>query len=157
LGNGAALSEQVLTPDETLEFFNIMHRARAEATCSWFGRTEIAMQRALQFLVSGGKPYHCAAGDSLITVQPNGEIYPCRRMPISVGNLMETPLIDLYYKNDLFLALRDRSRITDGCQSCSYTRICRGGLKCLSYAVSGDPFKADPGCWLTSITQNKTS
>ena len=155
-GTGSTLKNQVLTPDETREFFEIMYKARTKVSHDWFGQTEIAMHRALQYLVVGGKPYHCTAGDTLITVQPNGDLYPCRRMPISVGNLMETPLIDLYYKSDIFLALRDRYRISDGCQSCSYTKLCRGGLKCLSYAVTGDPFKADPGCWLTS-TQDKAA
>jgi radical SAM protein with 4Fe4S-binding SPASM domain len=147
-GSGLSFTEQKLTPEETREFFEIMHRARAEAARSGFNRTEIAMHRALQFLVAGGTPYHCRAGDTLITVQPNGDVYPCRRLPIHVGNLLETPLRELYYQSDLLRALRDRSRFSAGCQGCGYVRLCRGGLKCLSYAVSGDPFKGDPGCWL---------
>ncbi len=149
-GSGSALREQVLTPDETHEFFEIMNRARNEAASCWFGRTEIAMHRALQFLMAGGMPYHCSAGDTLITVQPNGDLYPCRRMPIRVGNLMETSLLELYYQSKLFCALRNRHRISDGCQDCFYAKLCRGGLKCLSYAETGDPFKADPGCWYAS-------
>ena len=88
-----------------------------------------------------------------MTVQANGDLYPCRRMPIQVGNLMETPLADLYYNSDLFSRLRDRDRISHGCQDCFYSKLCCGGLKCLSYAVAGDPFKADPGCWCTSKGQ----
>lgn len=146
-GTGSALREQVLTPDETREFFEIMHAARREEKRRWFGRTEIATHRALQFLVAGGRPYRCTAGDTLITVQPNGDLYPCRRMPIRVGNLIETPLAELYYTSDLFRALRNRDRVSDGCQDCCHRRACRGGLKCLSYAVTGDPLKADPGCF----------
>lgn len=149
-GAGLGLQEQMLTPDETREFFEIMLRARNEAKRHWFSRTEITMHRALQFLVAGGKPYHCTAGDTLVTVQPNGDLYPCRRMPIRVGNLMETPLVELYYESNLFRALRNRNCISDGCQSCFYSKLCRGGLKCLSYAMTGDPLKADPGCWRTS-------
>jgi radical SAM protein with 4Fe4S-binding SPASM domain len=147
-GTGLAMKEQVLTPDETAELFEIMHEARREVARRWFGKTEIAMHRALQFLVAGGKPYRCTAGDSLVTLQPNGDLYPCRRMPIRVGNLMETPLVELYYKSNLFLELRSQDSISDGCQGCSHAGFCRGGLKCLSYAVAGDPFKADPGCWM---------
>lgn len=147
-GSGLSFTEQMLTPEETREFFEIMHQARTEAGRRWFSRTEIAMHRALQFLVAGGTPYHCTAGDTLITVQPNGDVYPCRRLPIRVGNLLKTPLAELYYQNDLLRALRDRSRFGDGCQGCCYLRLCRGGLRCLSYAVSGDPFRGDPGCWL---------
>jgi len=149
-GTGSALQEQMLTPDETREFFEMMLRARNKGKRRWFSRTEIAMHRALQFIVAGGRPYHCTAGDSLVTVQPNGDLYPCRRMPIRVGNLMETALAELYYQSKLFRSLRERNCISDGCQGCSYSRLCRGGLKCLSYAMTGDPFKADPGCWRTA-------
>jgi radical SAM protein with 4Fe4S-binding SPASM domain len=69
-------------------------------------------------------------------------------MPIRVGNLQETPLAELYYQNDLLSALRDRSRTSEGCQGCCFTGLCRGGLKCLAYATTGNPFQADPSCWL---------
>jgi radical SAM protein with 4Fe4S-binding SPASM domain len=144
---GAGAENGALTPTETREFFEIMHRARTEAARSWFGRTEVSMRRALQFLVGGGAPYRCAAGDTLVTVQPNGDLVPCRRMPIRVGNLMETPLVELYQESDLFRALRDRDQVSDGCHGCFHAGTCRGGLKCLSYATTGDPFRIDPGCW----------
>ncbi len=140
-----------LTPDETREFFELMAQAKAEARRRWFGRTEIALHRALQFLVDGGDDaYHCTAGDSLITIMPDGEVYPCRRMPISVGNVRRTSLRDIYYSNGLLRQLRDQNSVSKGCEGCEHTRRCRGGLKCLSYAVTGDPFQRDPGCWLPS-------
>ncbi|MEE8105720.1 MAG: radical SAM protein [Planctomycetota bacterium] len=145
-GSGKAMQEQMLTRAETREFFSIMHQERVRAKRAWFGRTEIAMHRALQFLEGGGVPYHCTAGDTLITVMPNGDLYPCRRMPIRVGNVKETPLADLYFGSDLMRALRDPNRISEGCSKCAWSPLCRGGLKCLSYAVTGDPFQADPGC-----------
>jgi radical SAM protein with 4Fe4S-binding SPASM domain len=146
-GTGSTLREKVLGPSETHDFFEIMSNERTKARRSWFSRTEIAMNRALQFLVSGGKPYHCSAGDTLITIQPNGDLFPCRRMPILVGNLMKKSLQELYYANNLFAELRNREHINIECQDCSYSKLCKGGLKCLSYALTGDPFKADPGCW----------
>jgi len=155
-GTGSTLSEQLLTPEQTRGFFKTMYKVKTKKPQSWFSRTEIAMHRALQFLVAGGEPYHCTAGNSLVTVQPNGDLYPCRRMPVKVGNLMENPLGELYYDSGLFQELRNQERISDGCRECTYSSECRGGLKCLSYAVTGDPFKADPGCWLTS-TKHRTA
>jgi radical SAM protein with 4Fe4S-binding SPASM domain len=156
-GIGSGLKEKVLTPEDTQEFFEIMKKARNHVSRRWFGRTEIAMHRALQFLVAGGRPYHCTAGDTLVTVQPNGDLYPCRRMPIPVGNLLETPLIELYFNSNLFHALRNRNLISEKCQDCFYSKLCRGGLKCLSYAMTGDPFKTDPGCWQASINLRSDS
>ena len=145
-GSGLALRGETFTPDETRQFFETIYEARAEAARS-FCRTEIAMHRALQFLVGGGHPYRCAGGDTLIAVEPNGDVSPCRRMPIRVGNLVENPLVELYTKSDLLRALRDRSRVAKGCEACRYARQCGGGLRCLAYAITGDPFAADPGCW----------
>ena len=152
-GIGSAMEEQVLSQDETREFIEIMYKAHNEAARR-FCTTEISMRRALQFLVGGGTPYECHAGDTLVALQPNGDLYPCRRMPITVGNLLETSLTELYHNNKLFHSLRDRNRISEGCEECSYSSQCRGGLKCLSYALTGDPFKADPGCW-HALTKRK--
>ena len=139
---------EILSPEETQEFFEIMAEARRRAQRRWFCRTEIAMHRALQFLVDGDDAYHCTAGDSLITVMPDGDVYPCRRMPIPVGNVLRSSLRDIYHTNTLLRQLRDRSQTSDGCTGCDHLARCRGGLKCLSYAVTGNPFARDPGCWL---------
>ena len=144
-GSGSEMRDGSLTPEETRAFFEIMYAARSEAE-SGFCRTEISMRRALQFLTGGGTPYRCAAGERLLTVQANGDLYPCRRLPIKVGNLMETSMVDLYYTSDLLQALR-RHRTSEGCDTCRFSDQCRGGLRCLAYAVTGDPFKPDPGCW----------
>ena len=145
-GSGSALRMQTLTPTETRQFFEMIYEARAEAARS-FCQTEIAMHRALQFLVGGGRPYRCGAGETIIAVEPNGDVSPCRRLPIRVGNLIESPLIDLYSGNEFLCTLRDRSRIARGCEGCPHAERCGGGLRCLAYARTGDPFAADPGCW----------
>lgn len=150
-GEGSRMRSQALSPTETKEFMEIMKRSRGSILAR-FSRTEVSMQRALQFLFSREKPYRCAAGDSLITVQANGDLYPCRRMPIAVGNLTEASLTDLYNESGLFKKLRDRSRASEGCEGCIYSGLCDGGLKCLSYAMTGSPFNADPGCWIKNQT-----
>lgn len=147
---GSGANEYVLTPEETKTFFQLMQHTQKQVHPTWFNRTEVAMHRALQFLVTDQQPYHCTAGDTLLTVQPNGDVYPCRRMPIRVGNLLETNLLELYDHSKLLIKLRDSEQPIDGCEPCTHKNVCLGGLKCLSYAMTGTPFKADPGCWLTS-------
>lgn len=145
-GSGSQLSSMVLTKAETREFCLMVAQERQKK--SWRGGTEIAAHRALQFLVAGGEPYHCTAGDTLLTVMPNGDLYPCRRMPVRIGNVFETPLAQLYYESPLLQRLRNPASTSSQCGGCCFKRMCRGGLKCLSYAVYGDPFRPDPGCWL---------
>ncbi len=78
---------------------------------------------------------------------PDGDVYPCRRMPIKVGNIKENSLEEIYHQSDLCRQLRDKERVNEGCEGCFYAELCRGGLKCLSWAINGDPFLKDPGCW----------
>lgn len=155
-GNGLNLKQAVLSPDETKKFFALLLQEKRRTKRWWpFGRTEITMNRGLQFLVGGGKPYFCKAGDSLLTILPNGDLVPCRRMPIIAGNLLKKHIKDIYYESNLLHVLRDHSRISNGCELCSYAANCRGGLKCLSFAMTGDPFTADPGCWLVDKVHKK--
>ena len=93
--------------------------------------------------------YRCTAGDTLITVMPDGTLYPCRRMPIDAGNLHQTPLAELY-DGALFRQLRDPAIVAGGCEKFSYERLFRGGLRCLSYATKKSFVVADPGCWLAT-------
>ena len=143
LGRERSFHRNVLSPEDTRRFFHIMEKA---AKRRLFSKTRIDMHRALQFLVHGGKPYACQAGDSLVAVMPNGDLFPCRRMPVCVGNLFQTPLIRLYCQSSLFDRLRARP-VIEGCKDCFYERLCQGGLKCLSYAIHKTPFRPDPGCW----------
>lgn len=142
-------SPAVLSPAETFRFFQLMQQARDEVRrrCrfSW-KRTEVTMQRGLQFLAGGGVPYRCTAGDSLIAILPDGTLYPCRRMPIRAGNVLETPLCEIYHESEILNALRDRDRTAEGCRGCFFAKVCRGGLRCLSHALTGSPFETDPGC-----------
>jgi len=105
------------------------------------------MHRALQFLEDGSRPYRCSAGHSLLALMPNADLYPCRRLPLAVGNLRHTPLETLYFESPVLLSLRGH-QVSHGCEGCPHGEQCGGGLRCLAYAVKGSPFAADPGCWL---------
>lgn len=147
-GGARQLNGLVLSPEETGRFFEALKRARRGAEKTLFSKTEVAAARALQFLAAGGEPYQCVAGDTLLTVQANGDVVPCRRMPVTVGNVATVSLAGIYCESPLLLALRDRGRIIEGCEGCFYQELCRGGLRCLAYAMTGDPFRKDPGCWM---------
>ncbi|MBR3810878.1 MAG: radical SAM protein [Agathobacter sp.] len=104
--------------------------------------------RALQFIGSADTPYSCKAGEALITVDEHGDIMPCRRLPIVCGNINNTNLRDVYFKNACFRELREH-KVDERCQACKYVDSCKGGARCMSYATSDDYISADPGCFLT--------
>jgi radical SAM protein with 4Fe4S-binding SPASM domain len=149
MGRGGQL--ETLTPEETRELFRLMSLSRDEADSRWFNRTVVSMIRALQFL-EGGRPYECKAGTNILTLLPDGELLPCRRMPIRLGNVLHQSLSRLYFDSPILTCLRDPGRVARGCEACPFEPRCRGGLRCLAYALTGDPFRADPGCWLAQRT-----
>lgn len=150
-GRGKDLLSRVLNPDETRELIMMMDKARSTRSLSKLlqtDRTEVAMHRALQFLAANEQPYTCAAGRTLLAIEPNGDLLPCRRLPIVVGNVLKENLADIYFESPVLKNLRDRSKTIEGCKGCNYAELCRGGLRCLSYAMHSDFFRKDPGCWL---------
>ena len=107
--------------------------------------TTMSMYRALQFQITNDFAYGCTAGDTLLTVMENGDLVPCRRMPIIVGNLLKDNMYKLYKNNKVLKELRE-TKIPDECDLCEHSEMCRGGLKCLTYALYGDLNHKDVGC-----------
>lgn len=134
-----------LSKTQTKDYLKILANEDDKSKFHIFSKTKVATHRALQFLVAGGKPYRCTAGETLLAILPNGDVYPCRRLPIVVGNTRKQKLTDIYQNNTTLKELREPS---EACGSCYYKQSCKGGLKCLSYAQFGNFADKDPGCWL---------
>lgn len=136
----------IMNKEETLEYLNIMkkERFRLKRKKSY---TNVSMYRALQFQPVNEFPYSCTAGKTLLTVMENGDLVPCRRMPIVVGNLLKDNMYDLYTNNDILKDLQ-KDNIPDDCKDCEHASLCKGGLKCLTYAILKDYTKKDVGCSL---------
>lgn len=131
---------------ETTEYLEIMHEERyalKKKRC----KTNIAMYRALQFQKTNDFAYECTAGSTLLTVMENGDLVPCRRMPIVIGNLLKDNMYDLYRNNEILKKLQ-KKEIPDDCKKCEHKNFCKGGLKCLTYAIYKDLNHKDIGCSL---------
>ena len=135
----------VLSKEETREYLEIMNNERQKLKKVKGNKTTISMYRALQFQMTNDFAYGCTAGDTLLTVMENGDLVPCRRMPIVVGNLFEKSMYDLYKNSSVLKKLRF-NKIPDDCVKCENSEMCHGGLKCLTYAMFGDLNHKDVGC-----------
>ena len=136
-----------LNLEQTQEYLNIMSKERENLKNKKYNKTSISMYRALQFQKTNDFAYGCTAGDTLLTVMENGDLVPCRRMPIVVGNLLTENMYDLYVNNSVFKELR-KQKIPDDCAECEHSEMCHGGLKCLTYALYKDLNHKDVGCKL---------
>ena len=130
---------------ETREYLDIMSKERTKLKKKKNNNTSISMYRALQFQKTDDFAYGCTAGNTLLTVMENGDLVPCRRMPIVVGNLLKDNMYKLYKNNKILIDLR-KNKIPDDCLDCEYSKMCHGGLKCLTYALYKDLNHKDIGC-----------
>lgn len=134
-----------LNYEETREYLRIMQQERTKLLHQKNNKTTISMYRALQFQMTHDFAYGCTAGDTLLTVMENGDLVPCRRMPIVVGNLFQNDMTYLYFNSPILKDLR-RNTIPDECQACESSETCHGGLKCLTYALYKNLNHKDVGC-----------
>ena len=134
-----------LNVSQTQEYLSIMAKERLKLKRKQYNKTTISMYRALQFQKTNDFAYGCTAGDTLLTVMENGDLVPCRRMPIVVGNLLKDDMYKLYKTNPILKELR-KSTIPDDCNDCEHAQMCHGGLKCLTYAIYKDLNHKDIGC-----------
>ena len=93
----------------------------------------------------------CAAGVAGLTILPDGELLPCRRLPVSLGNVRTDSLREVWTSSPVLEALRDRERYRGKCGTCSRWAVCRG-CRAVAYAWSraqgGDDFLGDdPQCF----------
>lgn len=145
---GQADSEMCMSPDEVKRFLDDLS-SEASRNRRLFSNTFVKTGRALQFYCNCGfGVYHCEAGDTFFTIDEDLQLLPCRRMPIKIGDLHEDELVNLYQQSDILGKLR-LHRIPDDCKGCLYEYSCRGGLKCLAYALNGDFDTIDPGCFMS--------
>ena len=133
-----------MNKDETTEYLKIMEKERIKLKLKK-SKTNIAMYRALQFLMTNDYPYACTAGKTLLTVMENGDLVPCRRLPVVVGNLQKENMYELYNNSTILKELR-KEIIPDDCKKCEHSKLCAGGLKCLTYALYKDFNHKDIGC-----------
>jgi len=134
-----------LNVSQTQEYLSIMAKERLKLKRKQFNKITISMYRALQFQKTNDFAYGCTAGDTLLTVMENGDLVPCRRMPIVVGNLLKDDMYKLYKTNSILKELR-KNTIPDDCNDCEHAQMCHGGLKCLTYAIYKDLNHKDIGC-----------
>lgn len=136
--------EFLMDKKETQEYLEIMQKERMRLK-NKKSKTTVAMYRALQFQKTNDYPYKCTAGKTMLTVMENGDLVPCRRMPIVVGNLLKDNMLLLYKENEVLKDLQ-KEEIPAECKKCEHSYMCRGGLKCLTYAVIHDYNLKDIGC-----------
>ena len=87
----------------------------------------------------------CVVARDGIAVMPDATVFPCRRFPLAVGNLLSSRLGDIWRDSPVLNALRDRAALKGRCGECPEAD-CRG-CRAFVYATTGDWLAEDDCCF----------
>jgi radical SAM protein with 4Fe4S-binding SPASM domain len=93
----------------------------------------------------------CPAGTHYMGIRPNGDVTPCPYLPLFAGNLRHERLTDLWRSSDLFVRIRERTRLGGRCGECELAASC-GGCRARAFGMTGDVLAEDPLCTHTPGT-----
>lgn len=86
----------------------------------------------------------CSAGYFSLSVLSNGDVYPCRRLPIKIGKINDG-IKKLILEPEVMRNLRDLNQLKLN-SDCDMVTHCRG-CRAVAYAVTGDYMAKDPMCF----------
>lgn len=145
LGRGKTFMNEVLEKDQWRELVEIL----MEFFSMKVDEDDIPSYQAFQITFDEdgaellGAP--CIIGRDGLCIMPEGSVFPCRRFPIPIGNLMNESLKKIWESSSLLDQLRDKKNLKGRCGKCEI-EDCRG-CRSLALALTGDFFEENPHCW----------
>ena len=142
-GRGEQFKKLVLSPQETKNLFDYFLKIKKRVKINiGVGCEDGILAQRMHY-----EPKGCSAGYTSMTILPNGDVYPCRRLPLFSGNLLKQSFREIYYNSKVFKDIRNLNNISETCASCPFVDQCNGGAKCINYAYFKNVFYPSPQCW----------
>lgn len=144
-GHGAVIRKDMLTPAELKSIEEKIHAWSQENP-----KPHVLLYRPLMCLLdtaSHKTGAMCSVGMNALSIMPDGTLFPCRRLPLAIGNILYDSIHDVWMKSPLLWQARNPESYKGKCGKCDYLAICRG-CRAQAYAVTGDWLAEDPQCWL---------
>jgi radical SAM protein with 4Fe4S-binding SPASM domain len=145
LGRGKEVMGEVLSKEEWKEMIGML----LDFFSTEGEEHSFSPYQAFQISFSGEEPEllgaPCVIGVDGLCIMPEGSVFPCRRFPISIGNLLDTPLKKIWEASDLLEKLGRKENLKGKCGNCEM-KHCRG-CRSLALALTGDYLAEDPHCW----------
>ncbi len=85
-------------------------------------------------------------GKLSLNIKTNGEITPCGFIPITIGNITEDNLKEIWKTSEVLEKMRNK-KATGKCVQCGNFEDCLGGCTARAIALTGDMNNPDPHCW----------
>jgi radical SAM protein with 4Fe4S-binding SPASM domain len=111
---------------------------------------EIPPYQAYQVDFRGEEPQllgaPCVLGTEGFCVMPNGDVFPCRRFPMTIGNLRQDSFKNIWRNCAVLNQLRRKENLKGKCGPCKEQNCT--GCRSLAFSLTGDYLAEDPHCWL---------
>ena len=144
LGQGRKVRDELLSVSELEELYKaIFRQCNIEYSCDSARFHALKVDTKDELRLYGAE---CVVGKFGCAVLADGSILPCRRFALPIGNLLTTPLNDIWQDSQVLKAVRKRENLQGKCRDCQIESCL--GCRALSYALSGDFLGSDPLCWL---------
>ena len=92
----------------------------------------------------------CPAGHTLISIAPNGDIYPCAALTnekYKIGNMLTDDLEKIWNENNTLKLLRGiKNNVTGKCQKCPKLDVCRAGCRGIADSLNEKQYMSDSNC-----------
>lgn len=158
IGRGALVENECLAPEELMDAYTEIWETSKRFHA--LGRSiKILKFRTLWAAIDPEHTQHqanltgtlqlgasCSIGLDALAIMPDMTVYPCRRLPIPIGNLREDSLFKIWYGSDLLWKLRNKRNLAPKCGNCDLVALC-GGCRAVAFASTGDVLAADPQCF----------
>ena len=108
-GSGLQFKDKILQPMELKRIYRLINSitTNPELMISTGCENALWILEDTDFITHG-----CSTAYDSLTILPNGDVFPCRRLPINVGNVTEQTLYDIWYSSDVLwnlVKIRDAS------------------------------------------------
>src|SRR6185369_4037012 len=94
-----------------------------------------------------------SSGVGIANIDFTGQVHADQfSMYRSFGNVKERKFSEIWQdtSNPIMAGLKERLSLLKGrCGTCRFKSVCGGGLRARAELSTGDPWAADPGCYLT--------
>ncbi|MFZ2634336.1 MAG: radical SAM protein [Desulfosalsimonadaceae bacterium] len=143
-GEGEGLTDQMLSSYELRDLYQQIYEIAVNGS-----PVRVLLYRPLFALIAPEDHTVgalCSAGNNALTIMPDGTVYPCRRLPIPIGNALTDGFFKIWYGSDVLWRLRNPENLGGKCGDCHLLTQCRG-CRAMAYFITGDYMAEDPQCW----------
>ncbi len=84
-------------------------------------------------------------GHGIVFISNQGDICPAGFLPLTLGNVRNDQLQDIYRNAPMFQALHNPNLFKGKCGYCEFRALC-GGSRARAFAATGDALASDPFC-----------